>query len=58
MSVSNWKFVDGNGDICEAHYVESMDVFNVRCIGQIPVFTYLPDEVEEYLNRGIWKRIS
>jgi hypothetical protein len=58
MYVSNWKFVDSNGNLCEARYVPSMDVFNVRYVGQLSVFVYDAEEVEDYLNRGIWKRIS
>lgn len=54
-----WKFTDEEGLMCCAEYDSLMDVFTVWKIGnERSLYCYVPEEVEDYLNRGIWKRLS
>lgn len=54
----SWKFTDSEGNLCIAEYNDCTDKFTVSTIDCDSFFLYDPDEVEDYLNRGIWKRIS
>jgi len=53
------KFTDSANNICCMQYVEVTDYFNVWSI-EFPnvVHKFDCEEVEDYLNRGIWKRLS
>ena len=60
----SWKFTDSEGVLCEAEYVEMYDLFIVWDLADVVdgivngAFEYDPEEVEDYLARGIWKRLS
>ena len=53
------KFTDSDNNICYMLYVELGDCFIVWT-EELPnvKHTFLPDEVESYLDRGIWKRVQ
>jgi hypothetical protein len=64
-NMHSWKFTDEEGELCEAYYSAMSDdfaVWRVSSVNEYGVtkehFSYSCDEVEDYLNRGIWKRIS
>lgn len=53
------KFTDSDNNICYMQYVEVTDYFLVWLEDlSEAVHTFLPDEVESYLDRGIWKRLQ
>lgn len=53
------KFTDSDNNICCMQYVEVTDYFLVWLEDlSEAVHTFLPDEVEDYLDRGIWKRLQ
>ena len=53
------KFTDSDNNICYMQYVELTDYFLVWLEDlSEAVHTFLPDEVEDYLDRGVWKRLS
>ena len=59
----SWKFTDEEGNLCRASYSEKSDKFLISFITTdgkwgLSLFTYYADEVEDYLNRGIWRRLS
>ena len=53
------KFTDSDNNRCCMEYIEFTDYFNVW-LEDSPnvVHTFDPDEVDDYLDRGIWKRVS
>jgi len=53
-------FKDSEGDDCSAVYNRVQDSFVVRRFNNPAkeVLHYHPEEVEDFLNRGIWKRYS
>ena len=55
-----WKFTNKNEFLFEAEYYEAFDVFYVNRVGANShvKFEYDSEEVEDYLARGIWKRLS
>ena len=55
-----WKFSNHLDILYEAEYSETLDMFLITKVGAFPhpPFEYLPDEVEDKLSRGIWKRVS
>ena len=54
-----FKFTDSDNNLCAACYDENNDHFAVWSL-EFPkvIHTFLPDEVEDLLNRGIWKRLN
>ena len=53
------KFTDSNNNTCYMQYVELGDYFIVWT-EELPnvKHSFHPDEVESFLDRGIWKRVS
>ena len=57
------KFTDSDNNICCMEYMPPnkrvRDYFRVWS-EELPdvIHTFICDEVEDYLNRGIWKRVS
>ena len=55
----SWKFTDEEDSLCVAEYDSFLDLFTAWKVGrELCLFSYTCDEVEDYLNRGIWKRLS
>lgn len=57
--MKDFKIVNEQGVLLHVEYNESKDVFSVtnRNGTADDVFVYLPEEVEEYVNKGVWKRV-
>ena len=53
------KFTDSDNNICYMQYVEVTDYFNVWS-EEFPnvIHKFDCEEVEDYLDRGIWRRLS
>lgn len=53
-------FIDSEGERCSGFYDAEFDYFSVARIDDSnkEEVKYHPEEVEFYLNRGIWKRYS
>jgi hypothetical protein len=53
------KFIDLDNNIHIMQYVEASDYFRVWS-EELPnfIYTFDPEEVESYLNRGVWKRLT
>ena len=58
--MSKWKFTDFGGELYEAEYLEKFDFFVIQRIDRVTdvSFEFDVEEVEDYLNRGIWRRLS
>ena len=53
------KFTDSDNNLCYMQYIELGDYFTVWT-EELPnvKHTFHPDEVESFLDRGIWKRLQ
>ena len=57
--MKDFKIINEQGVLLHVEYHESKDVFSVtnrNCTAD-DVFVYLPEEVEMYINKGVWKRV-
>lgn len=54
-----FKFTDSADQLCYGCYDKEKDHFAIWC-ADLPEVVHLfdPDEVEDYLSRGIWKRLD
>ena len=57
--ITPFKFADVNNHMCSAYYDAEKDHFIVWSLESPKVLhTFDCEEVEDLLNRGIWKRIN
>lgn len=54
-----FKFTDSANQLCYGCYSEEKDHFAIWC-ADLPEVVHIFDceEVEDYLDRGIWKRVN